>query len=191
MLDQATWGRVAVNILELAGLAVVACDADRTMLAASAPACRLLVRFTDGAKVGHPLPESLARGADQYLEAAEAAGGRATPIRVATPDDVTSVFVFAQHVERLGPVTQVVWFHEEVLRDTALLAALQDQFGISARDFRLIQQIRLGQSNREIARTLGLTEATVKSYLHVLFEEIGVHSRMELVACVERIRRAK
>jgi DNA-binding CsgD family transcriptional regulator len=172
-------------------MAVVACDSDHTMLAASTSASQLLGRFADSNHDARKLPASLVCGADDYMAAADQTGRRPTPVRVASVDDQTAVFVFAKRLERHGPVARVVWFHEEVLRDTALLAALQDQFGISAREFRLIQQIRLGHSNREVARTLGLTEATVKSYLHVLFEQLGVHSRMELVACVERIRRGK
>jgi DNA-binding CsgD family transcriptional regulator len=191
VLDDKIWGRVAVTVLELAEVAVVACNADQIMLATSSAARRLLARFaTDSVELGTKLPRPLAQGLRKYLAATDTPGaGRIAPIRVATLDDQSSVFVRCHRSKDLQPVALVVWFHEEVVRDTALLAALQDAFGISARDFRLIQQIRLGQSNREIARVLGLTEATVKTYLHALFETLDVRSRMELVARVERIRR--
>ncbi|MGJ7461846.1 LuxR C-terminal-related transcriptional regulator [Halomonas sp. MA07-2] len=38
-----------------------------------------------------------------------------------------------------------------------------------------------GQSNKEVARTLGITERTVKAHLGAVFHKLGVRDRMQLV----------
>ena len=43
-----------------------------------------------------------------------------------------------------------------------------------------IRFVRRGQRHRDIAKELGVTEGTVKVYLHAVFEKLGVSSRTEL-----------
>ena len=51
---------------------------------------------------------------------------------------------------------------------------------LAPRERQLIRFIRLGLRNREVAKELGVTEGTVKVYLHGIFEKLGVSSRTEL-----------
>jgi len=51
---------------------------------------------------------------------------------------------------------------------------------LAPRERQLIGFVRKGLRNREIAEQLGITEGTVKVYLHSLFEKLGVSSRTEL-----------
>ena len=51
---------------------------------------------------------------------------------------------------------------------------------LAPRERQLIRFVRQGLRNREIARELGVTEGTVKVYLHAVFEKLGVTSRTEL-----------
>ena len=51
---------------------------------------------------------------------------------------------------------------------------------LAPRERQLIRFVRQGLRNREIARELGVTEGTVKVYLHAIFEKLGVNSRTEL-----------
>jgi DNA-binding NarL/FixJ family response regulator len=37
-----------------------------------------------------------------------------------------------------------------------------------------------GESNKEVARNLGITERTVKAHLSVVFEALGVRDRLQL-----------
>jgi two-component system nitrate/nitrite response regulator NarP len=51
---------------------------------------------------------------------------------------------------------------------------------LAPRERQLIRFVRQGLRNREIAQELGVTEGTVKVYLHAVFEKLGVSSRTEL-----------
>ena len=51
---------------------------------------------------------------------------------------------------------------------------------LAPRERQLIRFVRKGLRNREIAKQLGVTEGTVKVYLHAVFEKLGVSSRTEL-----------
>ena len=48
------------------------------------------------------------------------------------------------------------------------------------RERKLVTLVARGLRNREIADDLGVTEGTVKVYLHAIFEKLGVSSRTEL-----------
>jgi two-component system nitrate/nitrite response regulator NarP len=64
--------------------------------------------------------------------------------------------------------------------------ALEQTFGgprrpaLAPRERQLIRFVRKGLRNREIAEELGVTEGTVKVYLHSVFEKLGVKNRTEL-----------
>jgi len=51
---------------------------------------------------------------------------------------------------------------------------------LAPREKQLIRFVRQGLRNREIAEKLGVTEGTVKVYLHAIFEKLGVGNRTEL-----------
>ena len=51
---------------------------------------------------------------------------------------------------------------------------------LAPRERQLIRFVRRGLRNREIAEELGVTEGTVKVYLHSIFEKLGVKNRTEL-----------
>ena len=51
---------------------------------------------------------------------------------------------------------------------------------LAPRERQLIRYVRQGLRNREIAKELGVTEGTVKVYLHAMFEKLGVKNRTEL-----------
>jgi two-component system nitrate/nitrite response regulator NarP len=51
---------------------------------------------------------------------------------------------------------------------------------LSPRERELVGLVRQGLRNRDIAERLGVTEGTVKVYLHSVFEKTGVANRTEL-----------
>ena len=50
----------------------------------------------------------------------------------------------------------------------------------------IISEIKAGSSNREIARTLSISEETVKRHLSNIFEKLAVSSRLELAVLASR-----
>ncbi|MES2136323.1 MAG: response regulator transcription factor [Pseudomonadota bacterium] len=51
---------------------------------------------------------------------------------------------------------------------------------LTKRERELVDLVRQGLRNRDIAGQLGVTEGTVKVYLHAIFEKLGVDNRTEL-----------
>lgn len=75
------------------------------------------------------------------------------------------------------------WFDPELARRVRQLAKSRGRDGrpsLAPRERQLIGFVRKGLRNREIAEQLGVTEGTVKVYLHSVFEKLGVSTRTEL-----------
>ena len=51
---------------------------------------------------------------------------------------------------------------------------------LTARQNQIVTMLKLGASNREIARALGVAEGTIKVHLHRIFRRIGVTNRTQL-----------
>lgn len=58
---------------------------------------------------------------------------------------------------------------------------------LSAREQQLLQGLLEAKTNKEIARTLGLTEKTVKHYMTNLMTKLKVKSRLEVVLAAKRL----
>ncbi|HEY3543193.1 MAG TPA: LuxR C-terminal-related transcriptional regulator [Gaiellaceae bacterium] len=56
--------------------------------------------------------------------------------------------------------------------------------GLSRRECEVIELVVQGRTNREIAKTLFISESTTKVHIRHIFEKLGVHSRAEAVAAV-------
>jgi two-component system nitrate/nitrite response regulator NarP len=75
------------------------------------------------------------------------------------------------------------WIDPELATRARELAAAPHrtrQIMLAPRERQLIGFVRKGLRNREIAEQLGVTEGTVKVYLHAIFEKLGVATRTEL-----------
>ncbi len=59
---------------------------------------------------------------------------------------------------------------------------------LSSREQQLVQCLFEAKSNKEIARTLNLTEKTVKHYMTNLMNKLKVRSRLEVVLAAQRLR---
>ena len=73
------------------------------------------------------------------------------------------------------------WFDPELTRRARQLSGGSSRrVSLAPRERQLIGFVRKGLRNREIAEQLGVTEGTVKVYLHAIFEKLGVNNRTEL-----------
>lgn len=75
------------------------------------------------------------------------------------------------------------WIDPELARRARQIAAARSSRhrpALAPRERQLVSFVRKGLRNREIAAELGVTEGTVKVYLHAIFEKLGVGNRTEL-----------
>ena len=75
------------------------------------------------------------------------------------------------------------WIDPELAERAKLLAKSRSsgsRVSLAPRERQLIGFVRTGLRNREIAAQLGVTEGTVKVYLHAIFEKLEVSTRTEL-----------
>ena len=56
-----------------------------------------------------------------------------------------------------------------------------NRFGLTRREAQIIGALADGQTNKDIAGTLGISEATVKHHLTNVYDKLGVYNRVELV----------
>ena len=73
------------------------------------------------------------------------------------------------------------WFDPELAKRARKLAGGSGRrISLAPRERQLIGFVRKGLRNREIAEQLGVTEGTVKVYLHAIFDKLGIGNRTEL-----------
>lgn len=72
------------------------------------------------------------------------------------------------------------WIDEALQDRVAGVLTGGRQRALSDRERELIQLVRQGLKNREIAERLSTTEGTIKAYLHAIFDKVGVENRTEL-----------
>jgi two-component system nitrate/nitrite response regulator NarP len=74
-----------------------------------------------------------------------------------------------------------IWIDPEIVdRTNAARQRVSSLPPLTPRERELVDLVRQGLRNRDIAARLGVTEGTVKVYLHSIFDKVGVGSRTEL-----------
>jgi len=63
-------------------------------------------------------------------------------------------------------------------------AGIADKLGLSPRQTEVARCVLADQSDREIARALGLSRGTVHTHVERLHQKLGVHSRVQLATQV-------
>ncbi|HET7711078.1 MAG TPA: response regulator transcription factor [Thermoanaerobaculia bacterium] len=69
---------------------------------------------------------------------------------------------------------------EKLLQEEAKGAVIRET--LTRREVEIVQMLTTGLSNREIADKLFISEGTVKSHLHTIYEKLGLKSRLQLAA---------
>jgi two-component system nitrate/nitrite response regulator NarP len=72
------------------------------------------------------------------------------------------------------------WIDSQLKEQPGLPGKARRGITLSPRERDLVSLVRQGLRNRDIAQRLGITEGTVKVYLHSIFEKTGVANRTEL-----------
>jgi two-component system nitrate/nitrite response regulator NarL len=65
-------------------------------------------------------------------------------------------------------------------RDLLESVLSQERVSLSRRQGQIVALVAQGLKNKEIAFSLGITEGTVKVYLHKLFKKLGMNDRLDL-----------
>lgn len=91
-----------------------------------------------------------------------------------------------QGLEQLGPLLDYVEKLIHAFPGTPDIPALQRNLPVldlleplSSKELLLLEQLRLGATNKQMAAALGLTEGTIRVYLSRLYEKLGVSTRTQ------------
>lgn len=110
---------------------------------------------------------------DHDLVRAVEAGAAGYLLKDAAADDIVAAIEAAAHGESLlGAELTARVVHTMRVRNAAL----------SARELEVLRLVAAGMPNREIARALVVSQATVKTHLNHAFTKLKAHSRTEAVA---------
>ncbi|RYZ04801.1 MAG: response regulator transcription factor [Myxococcales bacterium] len=89
-------------------------------------------------------------------------------------------------VDRAPGGRVLVWLRHYAPSRALFSRRLRERYGFKLRSQQLLALVAQGLKNREIAEQLGLREATVKTYLHEVYETLGVKSRTQAIAELRR-----
>jgi DNA-binding NarL/FixJ family response regulator len=155
--------------LELSGYVVLECDES------------LCVRAQHGAAEGPVKDGRLRPELEAAVQAQLAGETRTSPYaRTGSPE-----FRLVQ-VDRNADGTLLVWLRHHAQSRALFSRQLRERYGFKLRSQQLLTLLAQGLKNREIAEQLGLREATVKTYLHEVYETLGVKSRTQAIAELRR-----
>ncbi len=112
-------------------------------------------------------------GETQAVEAAFAAGAIAFVVKTAQPDDIVAA-------------VRQVFDHSIFLRSSfmpaprpKLASTTNGEPGLTPRELEILRLVAEGHSNAQVARTLWVTEQTVKFHLSNIYRKLGVGNRTE------------
>lgn len=127
------------------------------------------------------LPDALTRRAQAAVAGEEVDAGAMLTL----PGSRHAVNVWVVQLPRT--LCHVLFAFRESGPQAAAARRLIERMGLSARSAQLAVLASRGLKYKEIGQHLQLSEATVKTYMHALFRDVGVRSRAELGALVERL----
>jgi two-component system nitrate/nitrite response regulator NarL len=95
-----------------------------------------------------------------------------------SPDDLRNRLL--EIASELSSKTPATTSHPAAVRESA--PAQKSERLLTNRQKQIVTMLKLGASNRDIARALGVVEGTVKVHLHRIFQRLGVANRTQLAA---------
>lgn len=121
-------------------------------------------------KIGAPVLVLSAYAADEQLDAVLRAGARGYLLKGASVDEIERAIRAVARGERAIDA-----------RIASRVAAIAVAPRLSPRERDVLRHLAAGQSNKEIAATLGVTERTVKFHVTSIFNKLGAENRAQAV----------
>ena len=122
---------------------------------------------------------------DKYVFEAIKAGARGYVIKDARARDLLKTIRAVHRGEALVDPAMATKLLEE-FRRLAQKESRKELLELNEREIEILQLVAQGATNREIAKTLFLSEQTIKNYLSNIFLKLHVNNRSEAVASAIR-----
>jgi DNA-binding NarL/FixJ family response regulator len=117
-------------------------------------------------------------GDDEVILQAVTAGAKAYLEASATPQQVEQAIMTVSQGSIWAPRRVLSIFVDRATKSSRSAAPASAQF--TARETEVLKLLVAARSNREIARTLGIEERTVKAHVAKLMRKVGVENRIAL-----------
>ena len=99
-------------------------------------------------------------------------------------------YILKQDFESIAPSLEAVYNGQSVF-GTEIVNKLPDMilcrnafdyefFGLTAKEYELLQYVAEGMNNKEIAAALFLSEGTIRNYLSTILEKLNLRDRTQL-----------
>ena len=100
-------------------------------------------------------------------------------------------YLLKQHFERIVPSIKTVLLGQNVYGDEIMTRLPEmliknaktthiNHFGLSEKEVQIVEKVSEGLSNKEISDTLYLSEGTIRNYISIILEKLGLRDRTQL-----------
>ena len=100
-------------------------------------------------------------------------------------------YLLKQHFERIVPSIKTVLLGQNVYGDEIMTRLPEmliknakttpiSHFGLSEKEVQIVEKVSEGLSNQEISDTLYLSEGTVRNFISIILEKLGLRDRTQL-----------
>jgi DNA-binding NarL/FixJ family response regulator len=111
---------------------------------------------------------------------------------VLTTSDLTELVHALEAVQRGETyIAPSLASHVITLLRTHSLRTVADAAKFSVREEQVVRLLLRGQTNKEIATSLSISERTVKHYMTILMQKLNVRSRLEFVIAAQKLTQSK
>ena len=86
------------------------------------------------------------------------------------------------YIKLLIPCILSSFLNTEDIESTNISTAIENQFSFSKREMDIISLLYKGFSNKEIAKTLNVSELTIKKHVSNIYQKTNLHSRNKLIS---------
>jgi DNA-binding CsgD family transcriptional regulator len=158
--------------LEACGVLVLAPNGH---VQSSTPAAESWLNVLQDAAVSqeHPLPTVIWSA----IAGLRTGGQQSTPANIRVPTPKGSLRIEASPMGADGTVAVVLAPHFQPAPP-----GIPARWNLTRQERQIVEQVVRGLSNRQVSRTLVVTEHTVESHLKHVYEKLDVHSRNQLLA---------